>query len=291
PGVSGGTIAFITGIYEKLLATIKAFHPSLVGTFRSDGISGVWKKINGTFLFFLLIGMGIGLGGGAFVITYLLETYPPIVWSFFFGLIISSVVYVGSKITVWSWKEIVFLILGTALAFFITVATPAQGSQSTFMIFISGFIAITALILPGISGSFMLLLMGMYTFILGSVKEALKTQAWEHLKVFVVFGCGAVLGLVIFSRVLTWLFKYYRDLTLAILTGFMLGSLNKIWPWRNVLSTRVNRKGVEVPFLEENVMPDAYFGEPFVFGVIISMIIGILIVLVLSKFDKQTIEE
>ena len=293
PGVSGGTIAFITGIYEKLLDTIKAFHPALISEFKSGGLKQVWKRINGTFLITVVGGMVIGLGGGAFGVTYLLETYPPAVWAFFFGLIISSVIYIGGKIEQWNASIIAALVIGTAVAYFITIATPSTGSESPVMIFIAGFIAISALILPGISGSFMLLLMGMYTIVMGAVKGAIRTQAWADIKVFIFFGLGALAGLAIFSRVLSWMFKHYSQITLATLTGFMLGSLNKIWPWRNVLSTRINSKGVEVALAEENVMPSAYVpfqnavDDPLVWASLISLIFGFVLVQLLAKFDKE----
>jgi len=294
PGVSGGTIAFITGIYEKLIDTIKAFHPSLIGTFRTGGIPAVWNTINGNFLLKVIGGMIIGLGGGAFGVTYLLETYPPPVWAFFFGLIISSVIYIGRKIEDWNWKTILALVIVTAVAYFITEAVPSTGSDSPLMIFVAGFICISALILPGISGSFMLLLMGMYTMVMGAVKGAITSQNWDDIKVFLIFGFGALAGLAIFSRVLSWLFKNYSQITFATLTGFMLGSLNKIWPWRNVLSTRVNSKGVEVALSEENVAPTNYIpfqnavDDPLVMISVITLIVGFALVFLLSKFDKET---
>lgn len=293
PGVSGGTIAFITGVYEQLIESIKAFHPSLIGDYRSGGIAAVWEKINGSFLLKLIGGMAIGLGGGAFGVTYLLETYPPPVWAFFFGLIISSVIYLGRQIDNWNWKTILGLVLGAIVAFYITMSIPSTGSDHPLMVFIAGFIAISALILPGISGSFILLLMGMYTIIFGAIKGVLKTQSIEDIKVFVFFGLGALAGLVVFSRVLSWMFKHYRELTLAVLTGFMIGSLNKIWPWRNVISTRINSKGEEVELLSEKVLPADYIpfqnavDDPLVLVSVISMVVGFALVLFLSKFESS----
>jgi len=293
PGVSGGTIAFITGIYERLIESIKAFHPSLIGNFRTGGLSAVWEKLNGTFLMKVIGGMVIGFGGGAFGVTYLLETYPPPVWAFFFGLIISSVIYLARQIDHWNWKTIGALVIGTLSAYFITKMMPSTGSDNPLMIFIAGFIAISALILPGISGSFMLLLMGMYSIVMGAIKGVIKTQSFEDIKVFFIFSLGALAGLMVFSRVLSWMFKQYRQITLAVLTGFMIGSLNKIWPWRNVLTTRTNSKGVEVALLEENVMPSAYepfhlaVNDPLVLVSVISLVIGFGLVLFLSKFDDS----
>ena len=287
PGVSGGTIAFITGIYEKLLQTIKAFGPQLITILKKDGIKGAWEHINGSFLMTLLTGMAIGLIGGVFVITKILDTYPEFLWAFFFGLIIASAIYIGKQISKWGGIEIVNIIVGTLVAYYITVATPATGNEALWFVFICGAIAISALILPGISGSFMLLLMGMYGYIIPTVKEALTTFDATALTVLAVFAMGCLTGLMTFSRFLSWTFKNYRNPTLAILTGFMIGSLNKLWPWRNVLSTRINSKGEEVPFLEESVLPYAYDGDPQIIGVLLCMVIGFSIVFLLERFGNK----
>ena len=289
PGVSGGTLAFITGIYEELLETIKnILGPELIRAFRADGLKGVWEKANGPFLSFLLPGMAFGLISGVFIVTKLLDTYPQLLWAFFFGLILASVWYIGKRVGHWGAPEIIGLVGAAALALYITVAAPAQGIQSLWFILICGMIAISALILPGISGSFILLLMGMYTVIIPSVKTALTTFDSRSLTILFTFAIGALIGLATFSRFLSWAFKHYRSLTMAILTGFMLGSLNKIWPWRNVLEYRVNSHGEQEPFLEKSVLPAAYEGDPMVLGVIVLMIIGFVIVLAL---DRAPVEE
>lgn len=287
PGVSGGTIAFITGIYEKLLNTIKAFHPSLLGTFKEKGIGGVWSEINGTFLVTLLVGMATGVIVGVFGVSHLLETYPEMLWAFFFGLIISSAIFIGKQVDNWGITQIVALIIGTAVAYYITVASPAQGNEALWFVFLSGVIAISALILPGISGSFILLLMGMYSFVIPTVKTALKTFDPESLMIVGTFAVGCLVGLMTFSRVLSWTFKNYKNPTLALLTGFMLGSLNKLWPWRNVISTRINSKGKEVPFIEQSVLPSNYDSEPFLVAVIICMILGFLSVFIIEKLGAK----
>ena len=200
PGVSGGTIAFITGIYEQLLNSIKSFGPSLLGVWKEKGIKGVWEAINGNFLLTLLVGMAFGIVVGVFLISYLLDTYPPVVWAFFFGLIIASAIYVGRQIEQWKLAEILLLILGTSVAYFITVISPSSGSESLLFVFISGAIAISALILPGISGSFILLLMGMYSFIISeTLKPALKTLAPDKSLIMAVFALGCLAGLMTVS--------------------------------------------------------------------------------------------
>lgn len=287
PGVSGGTIAFITGIYEKLINTIKAFHPNLIGTFKQEGVKGVWSAINGNFLVTLLIGMATGIVVGVFGVSHLLETYPEMLWAFFFGLIVSSAIFIGKQVDGWGMSEIIALIVGTGVAYYITVASPAQGNEALWFVFLSGVIAISALILPGISGSFILLLMGMYSFVIPTVKTALKTFDPESLLIVGTFAVGCLVGLTTFSRVLSWTFKNYKNPTLALLTGFMLGSLNKIWPWRNVLSTRVNSKGMEVPFMTESVLPNNYDSEPFVVAVVICMTIGFLSVFIMERLGSK----
>lgn len=296
PGVSGGTIAFITGIYEKLLNTIKAFSPSLIATFKKDGVKGLWSAVNGTFLVTLVAGMAVGVVVGVLVISHLLETYPPLIWAFFFGLIIASAIYVGRQISKWGIGEIIMFLIGTAIAYTITVVAPANGSESLPFVFISGAIAISAFILPGISGSFILLLMGMYTYIISdTLKPALKTLDPDKLLIMGVFALGCLTGLMTLSRVLSWTFKHYRDVTLALLTGFMLGSLNKIWPWRNAIDWLRDSAGVIILdkdgispkkiLVEENVFPAGYEGEPYVIGVVVLMIVGFLSVFLLERLS------
>lgn len=300
PGVSGGTIAFITGIYEKLLDTIKAFEPGLISVFKKEGIKGVWTAVNGNFLVNLLIGMALGVVVGVFGVTHLLENYPVLLWAFFFGLIIASAIYVGKQVTQWKAVEVVALVAGTVIAYLITIAVPSEGNTALWFVFISGAIAISALILPGISGSFILLLMGMYTFIIPTVKNALKTLELESLMVMAVFGMGCLVGLMTFARVLSWTFKHYRNITLAALTGFMLGSLNKIWPWR--IATEwlkdsetgkyvVNDEGLKKVIMEQNVMPQTYAemtNEPsFFVWAIVAMIIGFIGVFLMEKLGEN----
>lgn len=291
PGVSGGTLAFITGIYEELLDTIKnILGPEVFKAFREGGIKAAWAKANGPFLLFLLPGMAFGVVGGVFLVTRLLETYPQLLWAFFFGLILASVWYIGKRVGHWSVAEIVGLVLAGAVAFYITVAAPAQGTEAYWFIFICGMIAISAMILPGISGSFLLLLMGMYTVIIPSVKSALTTFDGRSLTILIIFAAGALIGLATFSRVLSWAFKHYRSLTMAILTGFMLGSLNRIWPWRNVLEYRTNSHGEQVPFLEKSVLPSAYDGDPMVLGVILLVVIGFSIVFIMDRLGDSSLD-
>lgn len=297
PGVSGGTIAFITGIYEKLLNTIKAFGPGLLPVFKKDGIAGLWSAINGNFLVRLLGGMVAGIVIGVFAISYLLEHYPPAVWAFFFGLIVASAIYIGKQIPKWGIGEGALLVIGAVVAYGITAMTPANGSESLGFVFLSGMIAISALILPGISGSFILLIMGMYTYIVtDTLKPALRTLAPDKLLTMAVFAMGCLVGLMTISRVLSWTFKHYKSLTLATLTGFMIGSLNKIWPWRNAVDWLrdatgkivLDEEGAPKKILTElNVMPGEYEGEPMVAAVVVLAILGFVSVFLLEKFGSE----
>ncbi len=274
PGVSGGTIAFITGIYERLLEAIKSFHPSLIGVFKREGVSGVWTAIHGWFLLSLLGGMAVGIIIGIFGITWLIEHHPQAIWSFFFGLILASAIWISRQMDQWSWKDVAGLILAALLAYWITIASPAAGTESLWFVLICGMIAISAMLLPGISGSFLLLLMGMYTVVIGHVKGFLETFSLEHGLVVGVFGIGCLIGLAGFSRILTWVFRHFHNLALAILTGFMIGSLNRLWPWKVVVSTRTNSHGEEVPFLEKSVLPSEFPGDPQLWTVGICVLLG-----------------
>ncbi len=287
PGVSGGTLAFITGIYERLLNSIQAVGPSLFVTLKNEGFAAAWKALDGTFLVKLFTGMGIGVIVGIFGVTHLMENYPVLLWAFFFGLIVASAIYIGKQVPKWGGVEIVSLLFAAAVSYYITLASPAQGNESLWFVFISGCIAISALILPGVSGSFMLLLMGMYTIIMPTIKTALSTFDPDSLKLLVVFALGCLTGLMTFSRVLSWTFKNYRSITLAVLTGFMIGSLNKIWPWRQVLSTRVNSKGEEVVFMDKSILPGSFEGEPYIFGVIVLMLVGFVSVFIIEKLGTK----
>ena len=279
PGVSGGTIAFITGIYERLLNAIKSFSPSLFGVLKEEGIKGAWEKIDGTFLVALFAGMIVSLASLVHLITWLLENYPVLLWAFFFGLIVGSAVFVGRQLSQWNITSIAALIIGTAIAYYITIVSPASPNEALWFVFLSGAIAISAMILPGLSGSFILLLMGMYSYIFGAIKAL-------DFAIIGVFGLGCVVGILSFSHVLSWTFKHYRDVTLAFLTGLMIGSLNKVWPWRNVLEMRINSHGEEVPFRELSVLPSNFVGEPYLLGALALMIVGFVVVFLLERVSK-----
>lgn len=280
PGVSGGTIAFITGIYEELLETINNINIEALKKLKSEGIKGFWEHINGNFLIALFLGIAISIVSLAKLITYLLEYHTILLWSFFFGLIVSSIYLVGKTIKKWDISKVLGLLVGAAIAFYITILPPMQNPNALWFVFLSGAIAICAMILPGISGSFILLLLGSYEMVLGAIKDM-------KIAVIGVFAIGCLTGLLSFSKLLNWMFKKYHDLTIAILTGFLIGSLNKIWPWKETISTRTNSHGEIVPFIQENISPSNYVGDNQLLLAIIMAIIGLVLIIGLEKFASK----
>ncbi len=277
PGVSGGTIAFISGIYEELLQSISSIKFGLIKTLKTEGIKSVWKKINGSFLLALVTGIFISVLSLAKLISYLLENQKILVWSFFFGLVLASVLYVGKQISKWNPLTFVVLVLGALLAYYITTLQPlVTENSSLFFIFISGALAICAMILPGISGAFILVLLGAYKPVLEAIHN-------RDIKLILTFAVGAVVGLLSFSKLLNWLFNHHKNITLAGLTGFILGSLNKIWPWKETLTWRVNSHGIKEPFNEISVLPFNYNGDSQLLMAVGLAIIGFVVILVLEK--------
>ncbi|MGB6269412.1 MAG: DUF368 domain-containing protein [Olleya sp.] len=241
PGVSGGTIAFISGIYEELITTISGINLSLLKTLKSNGFSAFWKQLNGNFLLALLTGIIVSFVSFMRLAKYLIEQHPVLIWSFFFGLIIASIFFVGKQITRWSISTIIALILGAISAFYITSLPSLASNTSSYFLFIAGAIAICAMILPGISGSFILVILGAYKTLSDAFNDF-------DIKKIALFASGAIVGLLSFSHVLKWLFKNYHNTTLAILTGFILGSLNKVWPYKKTISVMDDATGKVIDF-------------------------------------------
>ena len=279
PGVSGGTIAFISGIYEELIGSINQINFKLLKVLKEEGIASVWKQVNGNFLLALLIGIGVSVLSLARVIRHLLETQPVLIWSFFFGLVLASIIYVAKKITRWYPGTVILLIAGAALAYFITTLTPQEAEVTYPFVFLSGALAICAMILPGISGSFILLLLGMY-------KPVLDAIHYRDLGVIAVLMAGAVVGLLSFSRLLKWLFDHYENLTLAVLTGFILGSLNKIWPWKEVLESEIINGKLKV-LKERSISPFSYEGDAQLGWAIFFGALGFGFILLLERMADQ----
>lgn len=294
PGVSGGTIAFISGIYQELIDSINGINFSLIKTIKNEGILAAWKQANGSFLLSLLLGIGISILTFSKIIVKLLDTQPILLWSFFFGLIIASIVLIYKEITHWKTVSFLALIFGIVVSYYITIARPSLATDSYFYLFLSGFIAIIAMILPGISGSFILLLMGSYETVLGTinkVREGIVTLNlqlfWEAFSKLLVFIIGAVLGIKAFSKILNWMFSNHKNTTLALLVGFMMGSLNKVWPWKEVLETRINSHGKTVPFLEKSILPQDFIGDAQISYALLFAILGFTVIFGMEKLAAK----
>ncbi|MCW8196727.1 DUF368 domain-containing protein [Proteobacteria bacterium 005FR1] len=284
PGVSGGTIAFISGIYEELIESLRKIDLGALRELRQGGLLAAWKHINGNFLLAVFAGVGISLLSLARIIGYAMETWPVLVWALFFGLICASIAFVARQLERWRAAEFICLALGAAAAFGIALANPAQSPDSWWMLMIGGAVAICAMILPGISGSFILLLMGLYSTFLQAI------SGFDVIKL-ASFGVGCVLGLLAFSHVLSWLLRHYHGPTLATLTGFLIGSLQMIWPWKHTVQFYENRHGEMEPLVQENVSPWEYaslLGEdPQVAGAILAAVLGAALVLGLELIAQK----
>ena len=279
PGVSGGTIAFISGIYEELITSINNINLSLIKMLRKDGIKAVWNKVNGNFLLALFVGIFISVLSLAKFLSWLLENEPILLWSFFFGLVVASIFMVGKEITRWNMGSIAILLLGAALAFFITELPASDNVDSLPYLFLSGALAICAMILPGISGAFILVLLGSYKTILDAVHE-------RDFKIIFTVGIGAIFGLLSFARLLKWMFNHYKNITLALLTGFILGSLNKIWPWKKVLETKTfGDKTIVVD--DMNVLPGAFEGDSKLMLALVLAILGFSLIFILERLASK----
>ncbi|WP_282136610.1 DUF368 domain-containing protein [Seonamhaeicola maritimus] len=281
PGVSGGTIAFISGIYEELITSLNNINFSLFKTLKNEGFKAAWSQLNGNFLLALFVGIGISVLSLAKGLAWVLHHHPILIWSFFFGLVLASIIFIGKQIKKWSIPVIIGLIAGALVAYYITtIPSLASSNSGSLFLFLAGALAICAMILPGISGAFILVLLGAYQPVL----EALNNK---DIKTILIIGLGAIVGLLSFSKLLKWLFKNYHNLTLAILTGFILGSLNKIWPWKKVLSFRTNSKGEQVPFLEESISPLSFEGDNQLAIAVGLIILGFATIFILEKLGSK----
>ncbi len=284
PGVSGGTIAFISGIYEELIDTISRLNLKTISILFKEGIKPFWKAMNANFLLAVLGGIAISILSLSKLISYLLENEPIGTWSFFFGLILASIPLVAKKVKVWSGIRYFAFAAGAIIAWLITDLPPVTEPGAMWYLFISGMIAICAMILPGISGSFILILLGSYFTVLTALND-------RNITIILVFIAGAVTGLLVFSKFLKFMFSRFHDITIATLAGFLLGSLNKIWPWKNVLEWFVKHPGEaneqKIALVEENILPGTFTnltGEPAQLGLAIIMaILGVAIIFGLEK--------
>ncbi|MCH7401630.1 DUF368 domain-containing protein [Belliella kenyensis] len=280
PGVSGGSIALITGIYEELLDSIKSFDKAALSLLAKLDFKQLWKHVNGGFLLSLLMGILTSIFALSKIITFLIDEYPIPVWSFFCGLIIISAIIILRDIKKWSIAVVIALLIGIVAAYFFTNMPAVNSPEGIWFTFLAGAIAICAMILPGVSGSFLLLMLGQYERILSAVSE-------RNISIILVFAAGCITGLLAFSRLISWLLKRYHAMTIAVLSGFMLGSINKLWPWKIVLSYRISSSGVQKPLITQNILPQDYLaqtGQDSLFlQAILAFAFGILLVLSIER--------
>lgn len=280
PGVSGGTIAFITGIYDDLLGSINAIDATAVKLFFTGKFKEFWKHINGSFLVSLFCGILISVLTLAGLMQYLLEHHPIQTWAFFFGLIVASSIFILRGIEGWNLKAVLFLIFGVFLGVTICTLSPTTTPDALWFIFLSGAIAICAMILPGISGSFILLILGKYQYIMGAISGLTSGQAvGESIVVLGVFAVGAVCGILAFSRFLHWLLGRFHKETLITLAGFIIGSLVKVWPWSDKAAIVRAQFPDAASVAEASLQIDMQVGSAILFAVIgFSLVTGIELV-------------
>lgn len=283
PGVSGGTIALITGIYEELLCAIRSLDATALRLLRVGKWKAFWQHVHGSFLLALGLGIGTSLLTTVNLLCYLLAHHPIQTWSFFGGLILVSSITIYQQVKKFTYLTLPISFIGAAIAYAITRATPMQTPEAGWFIFVAGAITVCAMILPGISGSFMLLMLGKYTWML----EALKDLHWQLLTVFML---GGITGLLSFSRLLTWFLRRYHDSTIALLAGFMLGSIPKTWPWKEFLKP-LSPEGLWVPLVEENISPVRfqviYQQDPLILQALLWMSLGCLLVVTMEKLGAN----
>lgn len=274
PGVSGGTVAFISGIYEELLFSIKKMSGRVLGLLIKIKFKEALTETPIRFLVPLFLGIFFAVISLAKLLSFLLQSYPTFIWSFFFGLVLASTILVAKRITKWNISDIIIFVLFTLVGYFLVGSVPVETPESLLMFFGSGMLAIVAMILPGISGSFILLIIGKYSQVLDAVKDL-------NIGVLLAVMLGAVVGLALFSRVLSWLFAHHHNISIAALSGFMLGSVRKLWPWKETVLTRVNSHGEIVPLIEKNIFPQV-FDLSVLLGIVL-MAIGIGVIFYLDR--------
>lgn len=284
PGVSGGTVAFISGIYDELLNSIKSIDAEAVKLLLRFRLVDFWKKINGNFLITLFAGIITSLLSLAKLMTHLLQTQPILIWSFFFGLILVSAPLVLREIKQWTAGAVVSFIIGVVVAYYITVVTPTESPNNLFFIFFSGALAICAMILPGISGAFILLLIGKYQYMITALIEF-------NIPIVLVFISGCLIGIISFSRLLSWVLNKYHSIAVAVLAGFMIGSLNKVWPWREIKEYATNSKGEQISVFDQSILPGHYFEvtgkDPLLLQAILMMALGVFIVILIERIATR----
>ena len=289
PGVSGGTIALITHIYERLISAIDNVSLSLVLQLFTNNRKNAWAKLDGTFLFALAFGISTSILLVTSGISWLLTHYPIPLWAFFFGLILSSAFVLKNSVSNWNTTSMLLLLSGGIVAFGIGLIAPSQGSENLLYLFFCGMLVVIAMILPGISGAFILILLGAYGTALDAVAQ-IKAFQLEGLVVFAVMASGGLVGLKVFAKVLRWLYTTYKNMVLATMIGFLLGSLYKVWPWKQTTQYYTNSDGELVPLTSVAVFPDLTYERNQVVFAICAFLFGLVLLFFLERLSKRKIE-
>ena len=280
PGISGGSIAFISGIYEELIGSIYSIDKTAGKLLIQFEFKSFWRKINGNFLLTITAGMLTSLILLSVLMQYLLKNHAIMVWSFLFGLIVMAVPLMLRKVQTWNVQTITSLLVGTGIMYLLTIVHPLQAPHNLFFIFISGVLSVCGLVIPGISGVSILMLFGQYQTIVTALNDT-------NTFVLVVFFFGCIVGVLSASRVIAWAWSYHQQITIALLTGFMIGALNKVWPWRKVLEYATNVKGDQIAVFDKSVLPWHFLSitekDPQLFQAILMMALGVLVVVTIEK--------
>ena len=288
PGISGGTIALILGVYKKLIHSINAIS---IKNFKTLKVDLFWKKINGNFLLSLFSGILSAVFAFSFIIDYLMNTYPIFLWSFFLGILVTSIFILKRHVNEWSYLNVGLLILGSVISFFITQISPKSNDIGLIYLFFCGFIGIIAMILPGISGAYILLILGAYQTVLNLIKMAIKSLISFDLNILIptytklfIFGLGILIGLRVFSSILKWLLDNENDKTMSILIGLMIGAIHKIWPWQEVFKVTI---GDQNKSFFRPISPLKYYEDAHVLWASILFLFGSGLVLILNSQKEK----
>ena len=285
PGISGGTIALITGVYQGFIKSLSyIIQKKTLKLLIGFQFKKLYHHLDGHFFFSLVFGILTSIFLFAHVVSYVYVKHPIALWSFFLGLILASTIFLMKEAMTWSPRFFIFLSTGIVVAWMATGGVPIRPSEGLFSIFVAGLIAISAMLLPGISGSFLLILMGKYYVMLEATKNL-------DFTVIFVFGLGCVISLVLFSKILNWLIKNYWHISLALLTGFLIGSMHKLWPWRETITTYVSSSGSEKPLIQKSISPWQYEyvsgQDPQLLLAIVFLTVGFTTVFVLEKVKNK----
>lgn len=285
PGVSGGTIAFMTGIFEELVSSINSLDVKALNMLAHGKLKDFWRHINGSFLISVFAGILLSVATLAKLMQYLLHYHPVETWAFFFGLIVASSIVMLRDVKGWNAMSVIFIVLGVILGVVVCTLSPTETTNDLWFIFLSGAIAICAMILPGISGSFILLILGKYEYIMSVISGLTSGHVSDNLPILCVFGAGAVCGIIAFSRFLHWLLQRFHRQTLLIMAGFIIGSLVKVWPWSNMDAVKAS----QFPSLSDDMLKlvpaeavDMHYATAIVFAVI-----GFIIVMGIERLGKR----